>query len=264
MKNWINNTDFLREIPLPTATKSYAPVPHTVFLDEIKEELYKNNYRIKEERYLSANNGLIMTGNYMIEGEDSIISPSIYFTNSYNKMRKAELSSGVMVLVCKNGMISMDSTNRFSRKHSGTVLEDLRSNIKLSVNSIEREFEKLKINMKEMQQIELTPTQTAQIIGDMYINENLIKETQLSILKNEVKFSKDFTTNTAWDLYNHCTEAFKDNHPLEYDRQHIKLHSYMSDIFSLTGSRNLFKKNFKIEIQHQIEPAFSLGESVLV
>ncbi len=48
MKNWQSNTDFLRTIPLPEQTATYKPVPHAVFLDEIKDELYKQNYRIKE------------------------------------------------------------------------------------------------------------------------------------------------------------------------------------------------------------------------
>jgi hypothetical protein len=70
--------------------------------DEIKDELYKQNYRIKEERYLTANNGLIMTGKYIIENEDSMMNPAMFFTNSYNKMRRAELQSGLSILVCKN------------------------------------------------------------------------------------------------------------------------------------------------------------------
>jgi len=264
MKNWTNNTDFLRTIPLPEQTATYKPVPHAVFLDEIKDELYKQNYRIKEERYLTANNGLIMTGKYIIENEDSMMNPAMFFTNSYNKMRRAELQSGLSILVCKNGAIGIDLATRFSRKHSGTVLEDLRANIISAVGSIEEQFKRLRQNMYEMQEIHLTNTQVAQIVGDMYINEGLIKETQLSILKNEIKTSKDFKGDTAYDLYNHCTEALKDNHPMDFDKQHVKLHAYMSDVFSLTGKRNLYKKDFKIEKDYPIEQVFSLGESILL
>jgi len=241
MKNWQNTTDFLREIPLPTQTRTYKPVSHAVFIDEIKEELYKRGHSVKTERYLTANNGLIMTGNFTIENPDGEINPAIFFTNSYNKMRKAELTNGVIVLVCSNGMISMDVTNKFSKKHSGTVLEDLRNNIVLSVESIDEEFEKLRKNAEEMKQIQLSDNQIASIIGDMYINESMISETQLSILKKEVKTSTNFKDNTVWDLYNNTTEAFKASHPMHFDKQHLKLHAYMSDIFSLTGARGLYK-----------------------
>ena len=89
MKNWKNTTDFLREIPLPEQTRTYKPVSHAIFIDEIKEELYKRGHSVKTERYLTANNGLIMTGNFTVENPDSHINPAIFFTNSYNKMRKA-------------------------------------------------------------------------------------------------------------------------------------------------------------------------------
>ena len=247
MKDWKNNTDFLKTIPLPEKSRTYVPVSHSVFLDEIKEELYKKGHTIKEERYLTANNGLIMTGKYIIENENTIMNPAIYFTNSYNKMRKAELRGGISILVCKNGAIGIDTSSHFSRKHSGTVLEDLRNNIILTVDSLEEQFNRLTYNMEEMQQIHLSESQVAQIVGDMYVNENLIKETQLSILKHEIKFSKDFKNNTAYDFYNHCTEALKDNHPMDFDKSHIKLHAYCSDIFNLTGKRNLYRKDFKIE-----------------
>jgi len=241
MKNWKNTTDFLREIPLPEQTRTYKPVSHAIFIDEIKEELYKRGHSVKTERYLTANNGLIMTGNFTIENPDGEINPAIFFTNSYNKMRKAELTNGVIVLVCSNGMISMDVINKFSKKHSGTVLEDLRNNIVLSVESIDEEFEKLRKNAEEMKQIQLSDNQIASIIGDMYINESMISETQLSILKKEVKTSTNFKDNTVWDLYNNTTEAFKASHPMHFDKQHLKLHAYMSDIFSLTGARGLYK-----------------------
>jgi len=144
MKNWKNTTDFLREIPLPEQTRTYKPVSHAIFIDEIKEELYKRGHSVKTERYLTANNGLIMTGNFTVDNPDSHINPAIFFTNSYNKMRKAELMTGAIVLVCSNGLIRQEVAHRFSKKHSGTVLEDLRNNIVLAVESVEEEFEKLK------------------------------------------------------------------------------------------------------------------------
>ena len=42
-----------------------------------------------------------MTGNFTVDNPDSHINP-IFFTNSYNKMRKAELMTGAIVLVCSN------------------------------------------------------------------------------------------------------------------------------------------------------------------
>ena len=72
-----------------------------------------------------------------------------------------------------------------------------------------------------MKQIQLTDNQIASIIGDMYINESMISETQLSILK------KEKNTNFADKLYgiyiNNTTEAFKDSHPMHFLQATFKI-----------------------------------------
>lgn len=241
MKNWEYQPGYLKTIPIPISTKTYTPVSHSVFIDEIKEELDINNYTIKKEEYLCCNDGKIMTGKYTIDNENSLFNPAIFFTNSYNKMRKAELTSGLLVLLCSNGMIGLDG-NKFSKKHSGTVLSELRNSIKLGIATMEEQFERLVKNIEEMKAIILTDDVICTFIGDMYMNEDMITDNQLSIFKKERKHSKDFKTNSLWDVYNNVTESYKNTHPMYFDKQHLKFHSYVSDRFSLTGSRKLFKK----------------------
>ena len=246
MKDWTTTREFLLEIPRPEETKSYKPIPHSVFINELREEIDKRGYIVAEERYLHANKGQILTGNFRITKDNSEMMPTINFTNSYNKMRKAEIRAAAMILVCKNGMMGTTSVGAYSRKHSGTALEDIRFKMSEVVQSLEEEFERLTKNANEMKQIELDKKIIAQLVGDMYINESLIKAEQLSILSNEIHNSINFKGNTVWDFYNHVTEAYKHNHPMDYDRQHIKMHTYMSDKFNLSGSRGLYGKGIEI------------------
>jgi len=176
MKTWQNDSTFLKNIPLPENTGTYSAVPHAVFLDEIKEELYKKGYEVAEERYLHANKGQILTGNFRITNNtNSELMPCINFTNSYNKMRRASIRATAMVLICKNGMMGSTSVGSYSRKHSGTALEDIRIKMGEVVNSLESEFERLLLNVEEMKQIELDKKIIAQLVGDMmtliYISE---------------------------------------------------------------------------------------------
>jgi hypothetical protein len=247
MKDWSTTREFLLEIPKPIATKSYSPIAHSVFINELQEELYKKGYEVAEERYLHANKGQILTGNFRItDNTSNELMPCINFTNSYNKMRKASIRATAMVLVCKNGMMGSTSVGSYSRKHSGTALEDIRIKMGEVVNSLEAEFERLILNVEEMKQIELNKKIIAQLVGDMYINENLIKTEQLSILNNEIHSSINFKGNSVWDFYNHVTESLKNNHPMEYDKQHIKLHSYISSKFNLTGNNRLYGNEIEI------------------
>ena len=244
MKNWTKRKEDILDIPLPIKTHSYSPVPHSVFLEEINIEIEKQGYKVIEESYLTINDGKVLTGNLRIGNNNTFINPTINFTNSYNKMRKAELRGCATVLICKNGMMGSIGGG-YSHKHNGNVLKELREQIVIIVSNLESEFLKLEKNMQELQKIKLNKDVISTLIGDMFINEELINTTQLGILSKELKFSEHFKGDTAWDFYNNVTESFKDNHPMNYDKQHIKFHTYCSDKFGLTGRRGLYGTKLK-------------------
>ncbi len=59
MKNWETTRDIILNTELPVDTKSYSAIPHSVFLEEISEELYKKNYIIAEERLIAIMENII-------------------------------------------------------------------------------------------------------------------------------------------------------------------------------------------------------------
>lgn len=241
MKNWNSTRDFLLSIPQPQKTETYSPVPHGTFINTIQECLSEKGYNISGERYLTANNGQIMTGLFTLGNTDFFgVSPSIQFVNSYNKTRRASVRASGVVLVCKNGMMGATEHGFYQKKHTGTILEDLRSNIATVVTGIEIEFERIKTNVTEMKETKLSNRVISELVGDMFLNEALIGATQLGILKNELRYSKDFNDGSLWSFYNNVTEAFKNNHPFLYDKQHVKFHTYITDKFGLSGSRGLY------------------------
>lgn len=248
MKTWMTKKDELLTTPLPLAQKRYGVIPHSVFLNEIQEKLENKGYEITQERYLTANNNQVMTGTYSLKPNswDSgiEISPAVTFVNSYNKTRKAELKAGVMVLVCSNGMIGLKG-ERYSRKHLGNeALNDFREHINNVIDGVKDEFDRLLLNIEEMKAISLNNVRKALLIGDMFLNNEIILPAQLSILKREIKTSQNFTGDSAYDFYQNVTESFKENHPLNYDRQMVRFHSYISDMLQLSGATNLFKSIF--------------------
>ena|SRR3990167_6019709 len=248
MENWTNKRDSILTTALPEATKSYGVIPHSVFLEEIQEELYKKSYVIAEERYLTADNNKILSGYFRIQNFTDIeIMPSIYFVNSYNKTRKASIRIAGTVLVCKNGMLGSTPLGSYTRKHTGiNALPDFRKHLIVGIAGIDAEFERLLKNKKEMKNIETTKTIIAQLVGDMIVHEELLTATQIGILKHELSYSENFKGNTLWDFYNNTTESFKTNHPSNFDKQHVKFHSYITDKFDLTGHRGLYGKKLEL------------------
>lgn len=251
MENWLNRKEQILQTPLPVNSKKYGVIPHSVVLTELEEKLDKNNYKINNVKYLTANNNQIITAVYRLESDVDIdIKPSITLVNSYNKTRKAGVIAGMEVLVCRNGLISNSGIN-YSRKHIGDfALKDFQENIDKAILNLGPELNILRTNVKQMKNIEIDDRIKAQLIGDMLINESMINSVQLGIIQKELKFSEHFKTNSLWDFYNNITEGFKHNHPLHYDKQHIKFHTYITDIFQLEGARNLYKKQFFIPKEH--------------
>jgi len=260
MINWSDKKELITSIPLPEHAGRYGVIPNSVFLNEIQEHLDKKGYKVAEERYLTANNGQILTGNLRIQDESDLeLMPSINFVNSYNRTRKASIRVCAMVLICKNGLMGSTEHGSYSRKHIGEkALPDFRKHLELAVNGLDAEFERLLKNKQEMKEIELHKKIKAQLVGDMLLNEDLITSTQLGILKKEINFSEHFKGNSLWDFYNHVTESFKDTHPSFYDKQHVKFHSYITDKFSLSGSRGLYGKAIEVPeiVEEVIEEVF--------
>ena len=242
MKNWEDSRNRLLSTPIPEKEGRYCPIPHSVFLQELQEKLYKKSYIISDERYLSTGDGKVMTGWFSLKSDmDQEMNPSITFVNSYNKTKKAMIRASALVLVCKNGMMGSVDNGYYSRKHLGdNALSDFRAHIDLVIDGVEAEFARLITNKEEMKRIPLDLKQRALLIGDMYLNESLLTPVQLGIVKNEIERSTTFKGKSAWDLYNNITEALKDNHPLNYDKQHVKVHTYMADKLSLTGAKGLY------------------------
>lgn len=240
---WELTRNKIMAAPIPDETRTYSPIPHSLFLDELGGKLDTAGYVITNERYLSADNYQIVTGTIAIKKKNDTpldLTPSLYFVNSYNKTRRASLKAGAMVLVCKNGMLGSVENASYSRLHKGTALQDFRKEMDSVIASVETEFHRLETNVVEMKETHLSKKIIAQLVGDMYLNEALITDTQLSILKKELAYSEHFKNGTLWDFYNNCTEAYKSSHPNYYEKQHIKLHTYISDKFNLTGHRGLY------------------------
>lgn len=230
---------------VPANTDSYTAIPHRVFLEEISAELSLSGYNIVAEEYMGTKGYQAVTGSFIVNKRGELspnteLAPTVFFVNSYNKTRKASIHAGAKVLVCKNGMMGTVSSGHYSRKHQGNALEEFRSQIKVVIATVDEEFKRLETNVAEMKLMKLNKDMIARLVGDMIMNEDLINNTQLSILKHEISYSKTFNDGSLWSFYNNCTQAFKETHPLYYDKQHIKLHTYLTDKFTLTGARGLY------------------------
>jgi hypothetical protein len=222
-------------VEVPMQTRTYKPVSHRNIIETTLEQIDKSGFVVKDEHYISAQNGFIATGYYNLEYfADPEVNIRIAWQNSYNKQVSLKYAIGLNVMVCTNGSFYGD-IGGFKKRHTGIVQEFTPAKIADYFQSAEDIFGTLVKHKNRMKEIELSKKVVAQLIGEMYITEALLKETQISIIKKEIiEESFDYgVKGTAWNIYNAVTHSFKTLHPSEYIERHSKLHTFFADKFDL-------------------------------
>lgn len=230
----LSTVDRLANIPVPARTKSYAPVPHTAVRDLTLEALDKAGIKLIKENYHTTREGKQARGTYIIAGGDGEMERYLIWQNSYDKSLPLGWAIGANVIVCTNGMVRGD-IGQFKRKHTGEIMKEYEEAVSMYVNEAGEMFEKLVKDRERMKNIELTKRTSAELIGRMFIEEAIINQTQLGIIKRELdnpsyQYGAD---NTLWQLYNHTTVALREDHPQLYIKRHGDVHNFFTNEYAI-------------------------------
>lgn len=218
----------IKEIPLPAKTDSYSPVAHADIIESVYEQLDKANLVVKSSNVKFARNGQQMIGTMAIESYDSEMGFKIALRNSYDKSMSVGFASGGNVWVCSNGSISGDI--KLVRKHTGLVNQEIKLKIIESINAFEPALEELIVDREKLKTVELSKRLQAELVGRMFLEQDIITSTQINIIKREMDFSEHFKDNTLWSLYNWTTESLKQSHPSSYIEDHVKVHKFLTEL----------------------------------
>lgn len=237
----MTNTQFqsledIRAIPVPYSTedmRKYQAVSHMDLIDSIKEELDRRNIGIVNETYKTGRFGQQLYGNFLTNmNVDGEMSAAIHFTNSYDKTKRLQISSGALVLVCSNGMMQLRKTSNTTRKHVGAITVELAFMIEEAMNNMETEYKMLIEAKNHLKNIEVSKKLQAELAGRLFMEQDVLSVTQMSALKGELERpTNPFNTGTAWGYYNSVTQVLKTSHPVDYIRNHEKLHEFAMEVF---------------------------------
>ena len=230
---------------IPWNNGTYTPLANKKIMDLIDSKLSDENLVVKNENYKVAVNerGLIrgVIASYDITSGDGEFGRRIMFRNSYDKSMSFALVCGTVVWICTNGCVSGDY--QYKRVHKGIIDEDSNSmerdvieNIDWGFKFLGKAFENNTRQLRELKQYQIGPDQTYRILGDLFFAQNVISIQQMSRVKKEMEINRNFRhfgdkDFTAYDLYNHITEALKYSHPTTYISDHIKTHKLFEDVF---------------------------------
>lgn len=221
---------------VPPTTDSYVAIPNKLLLDSVYQKIAQAGLGIRGKEFKSNATGQVSTGRIFLDYGDSEMGMTLGFINSYDKSKRLGVAGGGNVWVCSNGMFVGDVVAL--RKHTGVILEDLDHMLTRVMGHIECEFKNAVSYRETFKRIELPKSAINEIIGELYLEEELIKSDQLSIIKTGLISDPNFRMTerrNMWRLYNLVTEALKAAPAGSYLENHIKFNRFMLDRVQLLG-----------------------------
>ena len=229
------NTNYTKELllttPLPQETNTYKPISHEQLIDLTLTGIEKSGFKLETELYSSAQEGNIVNGRYTISNvADKEMKLQIGWQNSYNKQLTLKFALGTQIIICKNGMVSGDF-GAFKKKHVGEIQTFTPQAITDYIKSAEEAFKRIQLEREAMKQVEVDKRVISELIGRLYIEEELIQSTQLNIIQRELKKPTHNygTEGSLWELYQFTTFSMKEIHPRLWMENHMNVHKFFTE-----------------------------------
>ena len=229
------NTNYTKELllstPLPQETNSYKPISHEQLIDLTLTGIEKSGFKLETELYSSAQEGNIANGRYTISNvADDEMQLQIGWQNSYNKQLTLKFALGTSIKICQNGMVSGDF-GAFKKKHVGEIQTFTPQAITDYIKSAEEAFKRIQVEREAMKQVEVDKRVISELIGRLYIEEELIQSTQLNIIQRELKKPTHNygAEGSLWELYQFTTFSMKEIHPRLWMENHMNVHKFFTE-----------------------------------
>ena len=236
------NLPQLLSVPTPAMTNTYAPISHAEIHDAILSEAKDNAFNVKDVtvRSKTGQNCIVM---YELEDKlSSYVDPEIGirvgFKNSYDRTMSFGFALGSVVFICGNGMVSGEYTikKQHRMRDVNIYAKDL---IHEYFRQVRPEHMQNIVFANELKKHDVNERDAERIIGELFINNKIITQGQLRKMTSEMYNSDKFKSFkngeviSAWDLYNHGTEALKTAANSNHFNRHIGYNEYFKDTFGI-------------------------------
>lgn len=226
--SYVSAKDILINADIPQQTKTYKPVSHKQLIDLTLNGIHNAGFKLDSESYSAARGGNIANGRFSIANvADSEMQLQIGWQNSYDKSLTLKFAIGTHIFICQNGCVSGDM-GAFKKKHVGEIQDFTPGAISEYIKSAGEAFRRMQTEREAMKQMEITSRAKAELIGRLFLEDQIITSTQLNIISRELKApTHDYgAKDSMWELYNHTTFAMKDSHPALWMDKHMSAHKF--------------------------------------
>jgi len=226
----------LRKTSLPNHGGRYAVVTHGDVIDSVKTRLSLAGFTINKEEYRSTLDGQVAQGVYHLDyANDPDMGMMFAWSNSYNKTMRFKCAVGAYVFICMNGVVS-GNMGSYSRKHSGTALQDVIAQINNQIAHAREHYDVLLADKQMLKNVKLSARDKGKILGQLFANDEILTLTQVGIVKREIDkptHNYNADVDSAWTMYNHITLALKESHPSTFMKDHERVHGYFVDAYGV-------------------------------
>lgn len=216
----------LLSFSIPDSTISYCPVSNLEILDTTLEQFDKNGFSIKSEFHKCDGSRNKFVGGFIISGGSKDADLMFGYKNSYDRSMSAAFALGASIIVCSNSVVTGEVS--LIRRHTGKANNDMIYGISEGIKRLGENFLNMEKQLEVMKNIEISKRIAAEIIGRLFLEEEIVTAHQLSILKGEYNLeSFDYgITGTLYNLYQDVTHSLKTSHPRNFLGDHIDAHKF--------------------------------------
>ena len=218
----------LKDIPMPTETRSFKPVSHydlALNIARVAGDLL-SEFTLKNSLYGTARNGSQLFAVHTFQNSNTELGLSIAFRNALDKSLSIGMAFGASVFVCDNLSLHGDVVK--FRKHTTNVMQDLEEMILTGVYRARTSFMRAVDDAKQMKQMEVSDDGAFRALGHLF-GHKVLSPRQMPVALNEwhSPLHAEFEPRTLWSLYNAVTEALKSSPPQNILERHLKLHAHL-------------------------------------
>lgn len=228
IQNYNTTKELLSRAEIPQQTKTYKPIEHQRLIDLTLESIGSAGFELGTELYSSARGGNVANGRYTIKNvADKEMELQIGWQNSYDKSLTLKFAIGTKIMICQNGCVSGDY-GAFKKKHVGEIQQFTPAAITEYIKSAGDAFRRMQEERDAMKNVEITRRTKAELIGRLYLEEQLINSVQMNVIGKELDNpTHDYgAPGSMWELYNYTTFAMKETHPTLWMQNHQRAHGF--------------------------------------
>ena len=216
-------------LQIPQATASYCPISNNEIMQTTLEQLDKNGFSVKSEFHKCDGSRQKFVGGFIISGGNREMDIMFGYKNSYDRSMSAAFALGANIMICSNSVVTGEVS--MIRKHTGTANQILTYGISEGIKQLGDNFINIEKQLERMKEIEVSKRICAELVGRLYLEEEIITSHQLSAIKGELLLeSFDYgVKDSLYNLYQAVTHSMKSSHPRTFLNDHIDAHRFFNE-----------------------------------